>query len=150
MTSRRLASFALLVLATAACTGTTSSTSGSPTSSPTASDSPIPSGPIVFVPGEYFIDYAEVRSDLTWNGGEGTLTVANASDAPLGAPGLYAVTGASTTVDADVESAAPVEPGDEATFTFTFPDSLAPDDAGLLVLSFGEESWGAMIPVVQE
>jgi hypothetical protein len=56
----------------------------------------------------------------------------------------------STTVDATVEPPEGVDPGGEATFTVTFPDTLDPADAGLLILRFGEETWGAMAPLVQE
>ncbi len=140
-----------VVLVLGACTGgSTSEPTSPPSSTPTASDSPIPTGQIVFVPGEFFIDFAEVRSDLTWNGGAGELHVTNASDTGLGVPGVYAITTASTTVDAEVEPAEEIPAGAEATFTVTFPDTLDPADAGLLVLSYGEESWGAMAPVVRE
>lgn len=150
MTSRRLASFAVLACLLAACTGTTT-TSGAPGSStPAPTDSPIPSGPIVFVPGEFAIDFADVLSELSWMGGTGELHVTNDSDTPVEPPSLYAVTTASTTVDATIEDAAPVGPGEEATFVVTFPDTLDPADAGLLILSFGEESWGAMRPVPRE
>ena len=151
MPSRRLAVVALFPIVLGACTGTTT-TSEPPatTTSVTPTQSGIPSGPIVFVPGEFFIDFAEVRTELSWDGGEGTLHVANDSTTEVGPPGLYAVTTASTTVEATVADAARVEPGGDATFTVTFPDSLDPDDAGLLILSFGEESWGAMAPVVEE
>jgi hypothetical protein len=154
MISRRLAATAVLAVALSACTSptTTTTSTSAPTSpaSPTATQSPIPSGPIVFVPGEFSIDFAEVRSDLSWDGGEGTLHVTNDSDTPVGAPALYAVTRQSTTVDATIQDAAKVDPGEDATFTVVFPDTLNPDDAGLLILSFGGESWGAMAPVVVE
>jgi hypothetical protein len=153
MTARRLAVTALLVVASAGCTGsTTTPTSPASTSSsgPTVTESPIPSGPITFVPGEFQIIWADVEADLTWNGGAGELRVTNDSTTPLGPPGLYAVTDASTKVSAKVEPAQETTAGDDGTFTVTFPDSLNPDDAGLLILSFGNESWGAMQPLVKE
>ena len=132
----------------AGCTGSsTTPTTAASTTTPT--ESPIPSGPIVFVPGEFVTDIADVRSELTWNGGEGTLHVTNASTTDVGAPSLYAITNEPVKVNAEVVNAAPVAPGDEATFTVRFPDTLDPADAGLLILSFGAESWGAMQPVVQ-
>jgi len=146
----RLFAVSTLVLALGACTGGGSTSAGPSSSEPTATASTIPSGPISFVEGEYRTEYADVTADLSWNGGTGELHVVNASELGLEAPALHAVTSEPATVDASVEGAAPIAAGEEATFAVAFPETLEPVEAGLIILSFGDESWGAMAPVVAE
>jgi len=146
MTARSAFATVLLTGVLAACTGSTSTTT-SPGSSSSSTGSPAPSGPVTFVPGSYVIDFDEVRSVLSWDGGTGQLKVKNGSTSDLGPPSITAVTDASRTVEATITDAAPVPSGSKATFTVSFPDSLDADHVGLLELSYGGDSWGAMAPL---
>jgi hypothetical protein len=136
-------------LALAACTGDTTPTGSTSSSSSTVSESPIPSGPIDFVPGEYFLDEADVQARLSWDGGTGTLEVTNNSEDPIGAPTLYAVTQDQQQVDATVDGGS-IAPGDSTTVEVVFPDALTPPDVGLLVIGFGDISYGVIPPVVAD
>jgi hypothetical protein len=141
----------LVVSVLASCTSnaTTDSTPPPTTSSTSVSESPIPSGPIDFVPGEYELDESDVTAKLTWNGGTGSLEVTNHSPDELGAPTLYAVTQDERVVDATVDGEA-IASGDTATVDVVFPDDLTLPDVGLMILGFGDISYGVMPPVLVE
>jgi hypothetical protein len=151
---RTLFATPVLVLAllggSVACTaGSPSGTSSTPTStSPT--ESPIPSGPIDFVRGEYELDESDVVAHLSWQGGTGTLEVVNNSPDEIGAPTLSAVTQGEQVVDATVDGAAPIPSGDAVTIEVRFPESLTLPDVGLFIIGFGDISYGAMPPVLVE
>ncbi len=149
MRARSLLPAALIALALAggACTGEpspSSSTSAAP------SESPIPEGPVRFVPGEYRVEISNVTVALTWNGGTGEMTVENGSTQELGEPSVTALTNEPVQVESTVEGAPSIAVGETQSYEVKFPDSLAPSDAGLLLLHFGEDSWGAFSPVVAE
>jgi hypothetical protein len=141
-----------VVSAGVACTGGTSSTA-----SPSGATSPAPTslstvdiGKVQFVEGEYSYENDGVTVGLTWKGDEpGTLKVENGSDGDLQAPGLYAVTASDQEIPATVADAATIPQGDDVTLRVTFPSSLKPADAGLIVLEFGDQNWGALSPVIQ-
>lgn len=142
-----------LVPAGVACTSdtssTTTSTSGETGTTPTSlSTSDL--GPVQFAEGEYGYENEGVTVALTWKGdGPGTLKVDNGSGGDLQAPGLYAVTAADQEVPANVANAATIPDGDSVTLQVSFPTSLKPADAGLIVLEFGDQNWGALSPVIK-
>jgi hypothetical protein len=143
--------FLAVVSAAVACTGGTSSTtppSGATSPAPT-SLSTVDIGKVQFVEGEYSYENEGVTVSLTWKGDPGTLKVSNGSDGDLQAPGLYAVTPSDQEIHATVAGAATIPQGGDATLRVTFPSSLKPADAGLIVLEFGDQNWGALSPVIQ-
>ena len=137
---------ALLTIGAVACTGDATPSTSVPTSA--TSGSPIPEGPVSFVPGAFATDVSNVTVALTWDGGTGEMTVENGSTSELGQASVMAITDEPTTVEATLEGPATIAVGETATFEVAFPDSLAPADAGLLLLGFGGDSWGALSPVV--
>jgi hypothetical protein len=149
MRPRTLVVAVLVALPLVACTGDPEP-STPPTSAASPTDSPIPEGPVSFVPGEFATDVSNVAVALTWDGGAGEMTVENGSSSELGQAGLTAITDEPAEVDATLEGPATIAVGETATFEVTFPESLAPAEAGLLLLSFGGDSWGALSPVVAE
>ena len=153
MSARRLFLAALLTasIGLAACTGDGSSETTTPPAPP--SDSALPTtdiGPVPFKDGEFAYSSEGIEAHLTWEGGDGTLSVTNDTAAEVGAPGLYAVTQSDAQVDATINDAAAIGPGDEATFDVSFPASLKPDDAGFIVLLLGHANYGALAPVKAE
>jgi hypothetical protein len=128
------------------CTG--SSDTPSPPASSTDTGSPIPEGPVRFVPGAFEVRISNVAVDLDWDGGAGTMTVENGSTHELGAPAITAITNEPAEVDATVDGAASIPVGESQSYEVTFPPSLDAADAGLLLLAFGDDSWGAFSPVV--
>jgi hypothetical protein len=147
-------SVVLLSLLAAACTGdedpqATPTAAGS-TSEPADGGSPLPTvdpGAVPFEEGVFRYEFDAVRAELRWQGGEGELTVDNGSDRELGEPGLYAVTSDQREVPGEVSDTAPIPAGDSATYTISFPDDVAYDETGFVVLLFGDENWGAFGPV---
>jgi hypothetical protein len=117
---------------------------------PSPDESPLPTVDVDvrFVEGEYEYEKNDVTVALSWNGGTGELTVDNGSGAELGSPSLYAVTPQQTQVLAEIAEAAPIADGGSATLAVAFPDSLRPEDAGLVAIRFGDQNWGALSPVV--
>ena len=143
----------VLVASTAACTGRDPEPGPSPvqpTSEPTDPPSPLPTtdlGAVEFERGLFRYRFNFVTAELRWDGGEGELTVDNRSGRELGEPGLYAVTSDQRQVAGEVVDAAPVATGTAATFAISFPDDVAFDETGFVVLLFGDENWGAFGPV---
>ena len=141
-----------LVPAAAGCTGSTSSSTTS-TSGTSETPSSLPTsdlGPVQFVEGEYSYENEGVTVDLTWKGdGPGTLKVDNGSGTDLQAPRLYAVTAADQEIPATVTDAATIPDGESVTLQVSFPASLKLADAGLIVLEFGDQNWGALSPVIK-
>jgi hypothetical protein len=149
MRSRRFALSAMIVVALglAGCTGDSAPSSTAPV---TPSESELPTtdiSPVPFVPGQFAYSAEGIDAQLEWHGGQGTLTVANGTDADVGEPGLYAVTQEQTRVDASVKEADALAPGDEATFDVSFPAGLKTADAGFIVLLLGDVNYGALAPV---
>ena len=150
----RVLALTVLTLALApvavACTGSTANTAStttaaqSPTSLPT-----VDTGRVQFVEGEYTYENEGVTVDLTWKGGPGQLTVDNGSGGDLQPPGLYAVTSSDEEIRATVANSATIPDGGSETLRVTFLASLKPADAGLIVLEFGDENWGALSPVIK-
>jgi hypothetical protein len=142
----------LAVPAGVACTSATTSTS---TSASAASPAPtslatVDTGPVQFEEGEYSYENEGVTVMLTWKGdGPGELTVDNGSGGDLQAPGLYAVTASDQEVRATVADATAIPDGDKVSLQVTFPSSLKLTDAGLIVLEFGDQNWGALSPVIK-
>ena len=155
MILRRLPLVLLVVLATtaAACTGgddpdPSLSDGGSEPTEPTGS--PLPTedpGAVAFERGLFRYQFNFVTAELRWDGGDGELTVDNGSDGDLDEPGLYAVTSDQREVPGEVTGTAPVAAGDSATFEISFPDDVAFEQTGFVVLLFGDENWGAFAPV---
>jgi hypothetical protein len=150
---RRVIALLLVVSASlaAGCTG-----DGEPSPSPgndgaePTSPSPLPTedpGEVPFEPGLFRYAFSGVEAELRWQGGEGELTVDNGSDRELGEPGLYAVTSDQREVPGDVAKSAAIPAGESATFSISFPDAVAFDETGFVVLLFGDENWGAFAPV---
>ena len=158
MSLRRLSTLLVItsVLATTACTGgdDPSPTPTGPGASPTEDGgSPLPTtdpGAVRFEPGVFRYSFDSVSAELRWQGGEGELTVDNGSDRELGEPGLYAVTSDQREVPAEVDGTAPVAAGASETFSFSFPADVTFEETGLVVLLFGDETWGAFAPVPAE
>jgi hypothetical protein len=149
MRSRRFALSAMIAVAVglAGCTGDSASP---PTVSATSGESVLPTtdiGVVPFVPGKFAYSSEGIDAELDWNGGQGTLTVTNGTEADVGEPGLYAVTQEQTRVDATVKKADVLAPGDEATFDVAFPAGLKTADAGFIVLLLGDVNYGALAPV---
>lgn len=141
----------LVITLAAACTGDAVPTptrgngsggSSSPTELPTKD-----TGATKFVPGEFAYELNGVTAELSWDGGAGELKVENASGKELGPPGVYAVTDDQREVHGKVADAAAVGDGGSATLQVVFPEDLDPDTTGFLVLTFGEDNWGAFAPV---
>ena len=154
MNLRRLATpLVVLALAAAACTGGEDpdpgpSDGGSEPSEPTASALPTEDpGAVAFERGLFRYQFNSVTAELRWQGGDGALTIDNGSDRELGEPGLYAVTSDQREVPAEIAGTAPVGPGDSASFEISFPDDVAFEQTGFVVLVFGDENWGALAPV---
>jgi hypothetical protein len=139
-----------LVPAGVACTsgGTSTTTPTTTTTAETPSSLPTVNEAFTVVDGEYTYENEGVKVALTWKGGTGDLSIHNGSGTDLQAPGLYAVTATDQEVQATVGDAATVLDGQSATLKVTFPASLKPEDAGLIVLEFGDQNWGALSPVV--
>jgi hypothetical protein len=120
-----------------------------------ASTTPSGEGPVttnedvIFVPGEYRYAFNNIVATLTLHGSKGTLDVKNASGADLGAPSIYAITRDDHRFDAQVASAAAVADGSEASFEVVFPAEVTEKTQGLIVLSFGDENYGAFAPVAR-
>jgi hypothetical protein len=148
--------FVLLVLAASACTGgddpgPSPRDPGTDPTEPTGSALPTEDpGAVRFAPGLFRYTFNSVSAELRWQGGEGELIVDNGSDRELDEPGLYAVTSDQREVPADVAEARPIGVGDSATFTISFPDDVAFEQTGFVVLLFGDENWGAFAPVPEE
>lgn len=137
-----------LVMVGATCTNETTTTTTPP--SPTGSPLPTVDVPVDFVEGEYTYENFGVVVHLSWDGGAGEMTIENGSGKLLETPGLYAVTREQTQVPADIPDAAPIPAGEQVTLEVVFPDSLSHDDAGLIALTFGDDNWGALAPVIKE
>lgn len=105
------------------------------------------SGAVEFEEGLFRYEFDSVRAELRWQGGDGELTVDNGSDRELGEPGLYAVTSDQREVPGEVTDTASIPAGDSATFAIAFPDDVAFEETGFVVLLFGDENWGAFGPV---
>jgi hypothetical protein len=148
MRSRTLFTAALLTLtlAVGACTGD-GPASTTPRTTPGETGSEIPQGSVAFVPGMYHLELSGVTVRLDWQGAEATMTVENGSGVELGQAAVTAITNEPVTVEATVEGPAAIAVGETASFRLSFGD-LAEPDAGLLLLSFGGDSWGALSPVV--
>jgi hypothetical protein len=147
-----LLSVIVLALATAACTGGDDPTpsASDPGTATVPGGTPLPTddpGAVAFEPGLFRYSFDAVSAELRWQGGRGELTVENGSDRELGEPGLYAVTSDQREVPAEVVGTAPVGAGEAATFTFSFPNTVAFEQTGFVVLLFGDENWGAFAPV---
>lgn len=133
----------VLVLATA-CTGDKGDGSTrTPTAAPTSA---VPTGPVHFQPGEYRWGFGGVTASLSFDGSAATLEVKNASGAALAAPGLYVVSGTGEHVDGTVNGAAPIADGASAMFQVTFPDQVTSKTIGLVILLFGDSTYGALAP----
>jgi hypothetical protein len=150
--ARRLVPLALTSLLAAASLAACTSVGGeetptvtpnatSPTGGPVASDI----GDVEFAPGEFQYAFNDITARLSMSGG--TLEISNGSGAEVGAPSLSTVTIDDRTVDLTVEDAAPIPDGGEATFTVTFPDGIDQETVGLIVLTLGEDNYGALAPV---
>jgi hypothetical protein len=139
-----------LAPAAVACTGSTANTASSTATAPqTATSLPTVNEPFQIVAGEYTYENEGVTVALTWKGdGPGALKVDNGSGTDLQPPGLYAVTAADQEVRGNVAGAATIPDGGSVTLQVTFPASLKPADAGLIVMKFGDQNWGALSPVV--
>ncbi len=142
-----IAAVPIAVAIAAACTGAEPTISSS---APTPPASPLPTTDVeaTIIEGEYVYENNGVKVTLSWHGGEGILTVDNGSGADLGEPGLYAVTPRQTQVSASLTPVGPVGNGQRASIDVAFPESITPADAGLIVLTFGEQNWGALSPKV--
>ena len=159
MSLRRLCVLSVVVLSLtgAACTGDDepepSPTAVGSSAEPTDGGSQLPTvdpGAVPFEEGLFRYEFDSVKAELRWQGGEGELTVDNGSDRELGEPGLYAVTSDQREVPGEVTDTAPIPAGDSATFTISFPDDVAFEETGFVVLLFGDENWGAFGPVPAE
>ena len=143
----------VLAMAAAACTGGDDpdpgpSEGGAEPPEPTASSLPTEDpGAVAFEPGLFRYRFNFVSAELRWQGGDGELTIDNGSDRELGQPGLYAVTSDQREVPGEVSGTAPVPAGDSASFEISFPDDVAFEETGFVVLLFGDENWGAFAPV---
>jgi hypothetical protein len=141
----------VLTLAAAACTGEdvpTPKHSNGSGGSPSPSQLPtVDPGATKFVQGEFAYELNGVTAELSWHGSAAELKVDNASGKELGPPGVYAVTDDQREVQAKVADAAAVADGGSATLQVVFPEDLDPRTTGILVLTFGEENWGAFAPV---
>jgi hypothetical protein len=123
----------------ASCTGNGSGgTAPSPTGSPTEAAA---------APGTYLYDFNGVTATFRLRGDEGTLEVRNGTDTRLGAPrlSLLAADGAEP-VAASVEGPGSLAAGARVPFGVSLPEPLHPSDVGLVVLSFGNDVWGAFSP----
>ena len=151
MSVRRCAIALVLVLAAtaAACTGDDPPPGDGegPSSSTTSALPTVDAGDVEFERGAFIYEFDSVTAALSWEGGEGTLSIDNGSDRELGEPGLYAVTNDQAQVTGKVVDTATIPPGESTEFTISFPDALTYERMGIIVLLFGDENWGAFAPV---
>jgi hypothetical protein len=139
----------VLALAAVSCTGgsTTAETSA------TSAGSPPPSVNVsaTIVPGVWTYDLRGLKATFTWKeSGQPTLSVKNGSGAEVGAPSIYVVTQEQKYVDGSIDGAQPIADGASGDYTVTFPSDLQRDDVGLVVLTLGDENYGALGPKVIE
>ena len=136
---------AIVVALGVACTG---DGNDEPTRAPTSTaTSPVPTGPVHFVPGHYRYEFGGVTADLVFDGSGATMEVKNATGAELARPALYVIDGSGTRRDGVVADAAPIPDGESASFQVTFPDQVTEKTIGLVVLLFGDSNWGDLAPV---
>jgi hypothetical protein len=150
--ARRTLSIFLLALACLlpACTDNGSAPSGSAASLTPSGEGPVTANEDVsFIPGEYRYSFNNITATLTLHGSKGTLDVKNASGDDLGPPGIYAITRDDHRFDAQVVSAVAVADGSSASFEVMFPAEVTEKTEGLIVLSFGDENYGAFAPVAR-
>jgi hypothetical protein len=140
----------VVALAGVACTGGSSTTE---TSAPTSAGGAPPSVNVsaTIVPGEWTYDLRGLKATFTWKeSGQPTLSVKNTSGAEVGAPAIYVVTQEQKHVDGSIDGAQPIADGASSDDAVTFPSDLQRDDVGLVVLTLGDENYGALAPKVIE
>jgi len=120
-----------------------------------APSTPSPSGGVVsedtgnteFLPGRFIYQFNSITAQAAFEGNVATMNIRNGTGSELGAPALYVVGTDDRRYDGMVEGATPVADGDQVTLEFTFPDQVIPQTIGLVILSFGDDTVGAMAPV---
>lgn len=122
-------------------TGCDGDTSPPPTPGPTTpSNVPTDAGPGNYTYGDLGLD-----ATLAFEGDEGTLEVANGTGGALGAPTPYVLDAESgAVIELRVTPAEPIPDGASARVTVSFPEGARP--IGLVILRFGEDEYGAMLP----
>ena len=118
-----------------------------PASSPprSSSDDPGPTLTGEAPPGSYAYADLGVDAVLVFEGGTGTLEVANATGLELGEPAPYVLASSDgRRVALEVEDPQPIGDGEAATFDVSVADGV---EIGLAVLVFGDDEFGAMVPV---
>lgn len=127
------------VLILTGCTGDTSAppTPGATSPSAVTSDNG---------PARYSYDDLGIEAALEFDGDEGTLEVANSTGGELGAPTPYLLHAESgEVVDLGVTPAEEIPDGGSASFSVSLP---AETPIGLVILRFGQDEYGAMLPEV--
>jgi hypothetical protein len=140
-----------LAVASAACTdGVDPGDPGRVPTAPAASDDGLVSedaGATEFVPGRFVFQFNSITAQATFRGSVATLNVRNGTGSELGAPSLYVMGIDDRRYDGEAADAGPIADGEGVSLEFRFPDEVAPETIGLAVLSFGDDTVGAMAPV---
>ncbi|HJR97042.1 MAG TPA: hypothetical protein VJ979_03970 [Actinomycetota bacterium] len=143
--------FLMLALAVAAIACTDGDDAGAPVpNAPARSDDGLVSedaGATEFVPGRFIFQFNSITAQATFRGSVATLNVRNGTGSQLGAPSLYVLGVDDMRYDGEVAGAAPIADGEGVSLEFRFPEAVTPETIGLAVLSFGDDTVGAMAPV---
>jgi hypothetical protein len=136
------------LLVAAACTGGEGTSPSSPPATPSGDGVvSVDTGDTDFIPGRFIYQFNSITAQATFESNVATMTIRNGTGSELGVPSLTVVGADDRRYDGTVEGATPIADGEQVTVAFTFPDAVSPQTIGLAVLSFGDDTVGAMAPV---
>ena len=135
------------LLVAAACTGGEPTSPSSPATTPSDGVVSVDTGDTDFIPGRFIYQFNSITAQATFEGNVATMTIRNGTGTELGPPSLTVVGADDRRYEGAIEGAAPITDGEQVTVEFTFPDAVSPQTIGLAVLSFGDDTVGAMAPV---
>jgi hypothetical protein len=138
-----------LALATVACTDGDEPGAAVPASPTPSGDGLVneDAGATEFVPGRFIYQFNSITAQATFQGSVATVNIRNGTGSELGAPSLYVLGVDDRRYDGEVSGAGPIPDGEGVSLEFRFPDEVTPETIGLAVLSFGDDTVGAMAPV---
>ena len=132
----------------AACTGGEGTSPSSPASTPSGDGVvSVDTGDTDFIPGRFIYQFNSITAQATFEANVATMTIRNGTGTELGPPSLTVVGADDRRYDGAIEGATPIADGEQVAVEFTFPDAVSPQTIGLAVLSFGDDTVGAMAPV---
>jgi len=141
----------MLALAVASTACTDGDDAGTPVpTAPAPSDDGLVSedaGATEFVLGRFIFQFNSITAQANFRGSVATLNIRNGTGSQLGAPSLYVLGVDDRRYDGEVTGAVPIADGEGVSLEFRFPEEVTPETIGLAVLSFGDDTVGAMAPV---